>query len=65
MPPPSSPTSITTLLPITMTSVLVAAFISSLTVGGKAIFKGIALKNSDKIIFVVGKLKFFFKFKKN
>ncbi len=57
--------SITTLLPITMTSVLVAAFISSLTVGGKAIFKGIALKNSDKIIFVVGKLKFFFKFKKN
>lgn len=53
----------TTSLSITITSVIVAAFISSFTVGGKAIFKGIAIKNSDAIIFTVGKIKYFFKFK--
>ena len=42
-----------TSISVTVTSVVVAAFISSLTVGGKAIFKGIAVKNSDKIIFNV------------
>ena len=53
-----------TSLSVTVTSVIVAAFISSFTVGGKAIFKGIAIKNSDKIIFTVGKIKQIFKFKK-
>lgn len=44
-------------------SVLVGALISALTVGGKAGFKNIAIKNSDFIVFRVGKLKHFFKFK--
>lgn len=52
-----------TALSITITSILIAAFISAFTVGGKAIFKGIAINNSDKIIFMMGKLKHFFKLK--
>ncbi len=52
-----------TALSITITSILIAAFISAFTVGGKAIFKGIAINNSDKIIFRMGKLKHFFKLK--
>lgn len=47
----------------TLVSVLLSAFISSFTVGGKAIFKRVAIKNSDKIIFMVGKLKSIFKIK--
>lgn len=47
----------------TVISVVISAIISSLTVGGKAIFKGIAIKNADKIIFVVGRIKHFFKLK--
>ena len=53
----------TTSFSITITSIIVAAFISSFTVGGKAIFKGIAISKSDKIIFIVGKIKCFFQFK--
>ena len=45
----------------TLISVIIAAIISSLTVGGKAIFKSIAIKNSDKIIFSVGKFVSIFK----
>lgn len=44
-------------------AMLVAAFISSLTVGGKAIGKNIADKNADSIIFAVS--KFISIFKKN
>lgn len=40
----------------TLVSILLAALISSLTVGGKAIFKKVAIKNADKIVFKVGKL---------
>ena len=36
-------------------SVVISALISSLTVGGKAIFKSIAIKNSDNIIYFVAK----------
>lgn len=42
---------------ITIVSVIIAAFISALTVGGKAIFKSVAIKKADKIIFMVGKVK--------
>lgn len=42
---------------ITIISVIVAAFISALTVGGKAIFKTIAIKKANKIIFMVGRFK--------
>lgn len=45
----------------TIISVITAALISSLTIGGKAIFKNVAIKNSDKIIFNVGKLLSIFK----
>ena len=48
---------------LAITSIVVTAFISAFTVGGKAFFKGIAIKNSDKIIFTVGTLKYLFKFK--
>ena len=37
-------------------TLLVSSVISSLTVGGKAIGKKIAIKNSDSIIFIVGKI---------
>ena len=40
----------------TITALVVASVISSLMVGGKAIGKNIAVKNSDKIVFRVGKL---------
>ena len=41
----------------TLASILVSSVISSLTVGGKAYFKTIAIKNCDKIVFIVGKIK--------
>lgn len=41
----------------TLISVILSAFISSLTVGGKAIVKQVAMKKADSIIFTVGKLK--------
>jgi CBS domain containing-hemolysin-like protein len=44
-------------------SIIISALISSLTVGGKAIVKGIAIKNADKIIFIVGKIKYYLKLK--
>lgn len=39
-----------------LASILVASFISALTVGGKAYFKTIATKKSDKIVLAVGKI---------
>jgi len=45
-------------------SVLVAALISAFTVCGKSLFKEVAVKNSDRIIFMVGKVYYFLKFKK-
>lgn len=47
----------------TIVSIIVSSIISALTVGGKAIFKVIAIKNADSIIFAVGKIinKFSFK----
>ena len=46
-----------------LVSVITSAVVSSLTVGGKAIFKNLAIKNADKIIFTVGKIKHFFRVK--
>ena len=40
----------------TITTVLVTAVISALTVGCKAIFKDVATKNSDAIVFTGGKI---------
>lgn len=37
-------------------SILVASFISALTVGGKAYFKTIATKKSDKIVLASGRI---------
>lgn len=39
-----------------LASILVASFISSLTVGGKAFFKTVATKKCDEIVLVVGKV---------
>lgn len=38
-------------------TIFITALISSLTVGGKALGKTVAMKNCDKIVFLVGKLK--------
>lgn len=38
-------------------SILIASFISTLTVGGKAFGKQIAVKKCDKIVYIVGKIK--------
>lgn len=43
----------------TAIAVLISAFISSFTVGGKAIMKAVAIKKADNIIFGVGKIKAF------
>ena len=40
----------------TIINIIVAAFISSMTVGGKAIFKKVAIKNSNKIVLSVAKI---------
>ncbi len=50
-------------LNIIIITTILAAFISALTVGGKAIGKNIAIKKSDNIIFYVGKLKSMLKIK--
>jgi len=39
-----------------LASILVTSFVSALTVGGKAYFKTIAMKNCDSIVFRVGKI---------
>ena len=44
----------------TISSILVSAIVSSLTVGGKAIFKTVAIKKCDDIVFLVGKIKSIF-----
>ena len=46
---------------ITLATLLISSIISSLTVGGKAIGKKKAIKNSDNIIFIVGKILYKFK----
>ena len=48
---------------ILISSIIVSATISSLTVGGKAIFKRVAIKKCDNIIFIVGKIKSVLKLK--
>lgn len=46
-----------------LVTILVTSFISSLTVGGKAIFKSVATKKSDAIIATVGKVMYFLNFR--
>ena len=41
---------------LTITTMIITAIISALTVGGKAIFKNIATKKADSIMFTVGKI---------
>ena len=48
---------------VIITTLVISSIVSSLTVGGKAIGKKIAIKNSDKIIFLVAKLMNKFKIK--
>lgn len=43
-----------------LATILITSFISALTVGGKAIFKTVAMKQSDNIVFIVGKVLQFF-----
>ncbi len=39
-----------------LAGILVTSFISAFTVGGKAFFKTVAMKKSDNIVLVVGKI---------
>ena len=48
---------LTTKINAAFISIIVASVISTLTVGGKAIGKNIAVKKCDKIVLIVGKLK--------
>ena len=48
---------------VVISSIIVSSVISSLTVGGKAIFKRVAIKKCDEIVFIVGKIKNIFKLK--
>lgn len=48
-------------LSTTMMSIIITAVVSSLTVGGKAIFKQIAIKYADNILFSVSRLLTIFK----
>ncbi|MBQ3020913.1 MAG: hypothetical protein IJD92_01655 [Bacilli bacterium] len=50
---------------ITLSSIIVSSIISSLTVGGKAIFKKVAIKKCDSIVFIVGKINSVVKLNKN
>ena len=45
---------------ITLTTLLVTATVTALTVWGKGVFKQIAIKNSTKIIQKIGKIIYFF-----
>lgn len=45
----------------TLISVVIAALVSSFTVGGKAIFKSVAIKNADVIIIRIAKIFSIFK----
>lgn len=45
---------------ITLISLIFAALISSLTVCGKALFKNIAVKNANEIIYKIGKIIYIF-----
>lgn len=42
----------------------ITAIIAALTIGGKAIFKGVAIKNSNKIIYITAKILSIFEKKK-
>ena len=45
---------------ITIVTIIISALISSLTVGGKAFFKQIAIKKADKVIYNTSKIISFF-----
>ncbi len=47
-------------LSLLIATILVTSLISALTVGGKAYFKTIAIKNSDAIVFFAGRILHFF-----
>lgn len=42
-------------------SLILTGIVSAMTIGGKAMSKGISMKNSNSIIFIVGKIMYFFK----
>lgn len=42
---------------VLLITILITSFISAFTVGGKALGKQIAMKKSDKLVFLVGKIK--------
>ena len=51
-------------LDIFWVGLVITAIIASLTIGGKAIFKSIAMKNSNKIVYITAKIMSIFEKKK-
>ena len=51
-------------LDIFWVGLIITAIIASLTIGGKALFKGIAMKNSNKIVYITAKVLSMFEQKK-
>lgn len=49
---------------VTLASVIIGSLVSALTVGGKSLFKEVALKKADKIIYSIGKAHYYIKIKK-
>jgi len=47
-----------------LSTILITAFTSAFMIGGKAYGKGIAIENSDKIVFMVGRVMAFFTIKR-
>ena len=44
-------------------SLLLTGVVGALTIGGKAAFKGFSMKNANSVVFFIGKISNFFKFK--
>ncbi len=42
-------------------SLIITGFVGAMTIGGKAMSKGISMKNGNAIVFIVGKMMYFFK----
>lgn len=45
-------------------SLLLTGVVGALTIGGKAVFKGVAMQNANSIVFTIGKIRGTFKFKR-
>ena len=45
-------------------SLILSGLVASMTIGGKAVCKGFAMKNGNSVVFTIGKFSAFFKYRK-